>query len=1078
MGLYESILHDIKTIISIKDENIPKDFEKELWLGESKNYIRNLSESRREANLSEYFYKIFDLIFRNHQLSEQIIPQYKIGNVTIDYCISFRNYKIGFEVKPLISLSETGKIKLEELNWEKHKDQINSYLKGLEYVVLTNLNKFFLFSKQSIDDVQPFKKLNYDEFFENLKEENGDIVRVIKKLEREYPIQNLDEKFLISLKDYFGKLSSILSKELSFHLINQLIFLRVLEDVGAVDYGTSEIEFNEIARKFPNNYEKIFEEFFNRIKSFQYYYFDTELLGYNTYENLKREIEENGNNWELFSDAFNEITGFGGILAKFFKGLKFYDFHTIDEDIFGKAYETFLAEERKEHGIFYTPSFITNYLTKEVISNTFGKLAEDLINAINKDDFDTAEKKCDEMISFSVIDLACGSGAFLVKVFREIYKIYEDTYKGLDLYTKHSDISSLPEWLMNRLKKVQNIKKKLFTNLGIENVSFPSVVMLRHIYGIDVDEKAIEITKINLWKEMIKISPDRFNFRKIGDKRNIFPDLSRNIVCGNSLFGFNLDTSKYTENLRDLFKIVENYTIYPFDKNNREGLKNVINNIKEIYKEINESNSDIKNYNPVYYKVVFYDVFEKGGFSVVIGNPPYIRQERIKDLKPLLKKNYNDLFEGTADIYIYFFGQGYNILKEGGWLGFITSNKWMRAKYGENLRSFLKQKTTLKKIIDFGGYRVFEEATVDTSITIFEKRQTSDNKFYGVIVKEDFSEKQSLEGYIKSNQIEINQNSLSDKAFVLAEDKILKLKEKIEKIGKPLKDWDVKIYRGVLTGFNEAFIIDTKTRDVILANCKTEEERKRTKEIIKPVLRGRDIGRYCYEWKGLWMIIIPAGWTNQNRAKQQPENYFKTTFPAIYNHLISFKEYKAKGKGLFDRDDQGDYWWELRHCDYYPEFEKEKVVWQRVTQRFSFCYVPAGLYILDSMAFFTGDNIKYLLGLLNSKLIDWYVKTYVHQYADTGFLLSNQYVERIIVPPITPQNQHIVQQIENFVDQILERKKKGCNQDSLEVGNIIDQTSRNENNIDTSDLENQIDQLVYKLYDLTNGEIEIIERNK
>ncbi|MGC8965163.1 MAG: Eco57I restriction-modification methylase domain-containing protein, partial [Brevinematia bacterium] len=274
-----------------------------------------------------------------------------------------------------------------------------------------------------------------------------------------------------------------------------------------------------------------------------------------------------------------------------------------------------------------------------------------------------------------------------------------------------------------------------------------------------------------------------------------------------------------------------------------------------------------------------------------------------------------------------------------GILTFISSNKWMRAKYGEKLRKFLKEKTILKEIIDFGGYKVFE-ATVDTNIVVFEKKPSANvNEFFYLNVSDDFDGK-DLYGYFNRNASVMSQEDLSDSAWTLADDKVLALKKKIESIGKPLKDWDVKIYRGVLTGFNEAFIIDTETRDKILANCKTDEERKRTEEIIKPVLRGRDIEKWRYKWAGLWIIVISAGWTNKNRGGKDPETYFKETFPALYEHLISFanKEVEGRRKGLLNRDDQGDYWWELRDCDYYPEFEKEKIVWQEIVREPSFAY--------------------------------------------------------------------------------------------------------------------------------------------
>ncbi|HAV40578.1 MAG TPA: type II restriction endonuclease, partial [Aquificaceae bacterium] len=321
--------------------------------------------------------------------------------------------------------------------------------------------------------------------------------------------------------------------------------------------------------------------------------------------------------------------------------------------------------------------------------------------------------------------------------------------------------------------------------------------------------------------------------------------------------------------------------------------------------------------------------------------------------------------------------------------------------------------------------------------------------------------------YIKS-QLKTNrllQSKLSESAYTLADDRVLKLKEKIEKVGKPLKEWDVKIYRGVLTGYNDAFIIDTETRNRILASCKDEEERKRTEEIIKPVLRGRDIERYRYKWAGLWVIRAFSGWTRKCCNTRNYEVWFKYNYPSLYQHLIKYADREnAGGRNIVNRPSQGDFWWELQTTyNIIAEFEKEKIVWQRVTKQFSFCLVPAGLYILDSMAFLVGENLKYILGILNSKLIDFYVKTYVHLYGDTGFLLSNQYVERIPIPPITPQTQPLADQIVQKVQEILTLTQSPDFETSQEKQQKV------------KELEREIDQLVYKLYGLTEEEIRIVE---
>ncbi|MGB4381998.1 MAG: TaqI-like C-terminal specificity domain-containing protein, partial [Bacteroidales bacterium] len=277
-----------------------------------------------------------------------------------------------------------------------------------------------------------------------------------------------------------------------------------------------------------------------------------------------------------------------------------------------------------------------------------------------------------------------------------------------------------------------------------------------------------------------------------------------------------------------------------------------------------------------------------------------------------------------------------------------------------------------------------------------------------------------------------------------------KLKEKIENLGKPLKDWDVKIYRGVLTGLNEAFIIDDIKRQEILDNCKDEDERIRTEAIIKPILRGRDIKRYYYKWAGLWVIVIPAGWTNEKRKNEAPEFFIECQFPSLIKYLKNF-ETKAK-----KRDDQGDYWWELRACAYYPEFEKEKVVYPNMANRLVACLDKSKFYVNQKCFIITGNNMRYICGLLNSNIEFWFFKKIGATLGREGFEMSKIFIEKLPVPPITTSNQHMVSQIESLVDKILAAKKTN-------------------HAADTTTWEKEINQLVYQLYELTDEEIAIVE---
>ena len=275
-----------------------------------------------------------------------------------------------------------------------------------------------------------------------------------------------------------------------------------------------------------------------------------------------------------------------------------------------------------------------------------------------------------------------------------------------------------------------------------------------------------------------------------------------------------------------------------------------------------------------------------------------------------------------------------------------------------------------------------------------------------------------------------------------------KLKEKIEHLGKPLKDWDVKIYRGITTGLNEAFIIDDIKRQEILDNCKDEDERRRTENIIKPILRGRDIKRYYYEWAGLWVIVIPAGWTNKNKSNQNPELYIKEYFTSLMNHLVKYEE-KAK-----KRSDQGDYWWELRACAYYSEFEKEKVVWAGVGTQLETAVIPQGVYLNAPANFMTGKQIKYLHAVLNSNLITWHydlIKTKI------GLKGGRFYIYDFLSLPIPKISESDQKPFIEIVDKILDAKKTN-------------------HAADTSEWEKEIDLLVYKLYELTEEEIAIVER--
>ncbi|GAA7481196.1 class I SAM-dependent DNA methyltransferase [Helicobacter pylori] len=474
--------------------------------------------------------------------------------------------------------------------------------------------------------------------------------------------------------------------------------------------------------------------------------------------------------------------------------------------------------------------------------------------------------------------------------------------------------------------------------------------------------------------------------------------------------------------------------------------------IKECY----ETLENLKNSKTLEWRFEFPEVLDDEGdflgFDCIIGNPPYIRQEHIKDIKPLLEKQYQDFYNSTADIYTYFFALSYNLLKERGFNAFITSNKYARAKYGAKLRELLLKKTTLVSYMELNALKVFESATVDTSIVSFIKQtpfKESRFKYYEPTPNDGNDLK-------NAHSLLMRQNALSTESFIFANTQLLDLRDKMESVGTPLKDWDIQINYGIKTGANEAFIVPTEKRDAILNACKTQEERERTEALIKPILRGKDIKRYSYEWADLWVIA---------------------TFPSLkldIDDYLSLKTYLSQFRPRIDQSGEkgcrkktSNQWFETQDTiAYHGDFEKEKIVYGEIVQEPRFYLdngeCQLGYFYTEATSFIlTGEHLRYLLGMLHSKLITFAFKTF---YAggglgESGYRYKKAFIERLPIPKITPQNQELADKITDGAKQILALKEK-------------------DPKANTQQLEKEIDALVYQLYNLTDEEIKIIEERQ
>ncbi|BAW72680.1 class I SAM-dependent DNA methyltransferase [Helicobacter pylori] len=514
--------------------------------------------------------------------------------------------------------------------------------------------------------------------------------------------------------------------------------------------------------------------------------------------------------------------------------------------------------------------------------------------------------------------------------------------------------------------------------------------------------------------------------------------------------GLELEALALEKQMANLF---HDYRPYPkLDKTDKVvGLEHFNLYVLTSYKDLQDENERYAN--ALEWRFEFPEVLDDEGdflgFDCIIGNPPYIRQEQIREIKPLLQKQYQNFYNSTADIYTYFFALSYHLLKDKGFNAFITSNKYARAKYGAKLRELLLKKTTIVSYMELNALKVFESATVDTSIMSFirqEPPKESCFKYY----EPTPDDKNDLKS---ARSLPMRQNALSTESFIFADASFLDLRDKMESIGTPLKDWDIQIYRGILTGANEAFIIPTEKREEILNACKTQEERKRTETLIKPILRGKDIKRYSYEWVGEWVINTHNGYTSNLKFKIPPIDIEK--YPALKSHLDSHWDTIAT------RSDQGDTPYHLRNCAYLEDFEKEKIVYPCIMAKEPcFVYEEKGFYAPAPANIITGDKteIKYITALLNSQCIYFAMRKFYMGGGIEGELKTNN-LEKIPIPKITPQNQELADKITDCAEAILEAKEK-------------------DPKANTQKLEKEIDALVYQLYNLTDEEIKIIEEGQ
>jgi hypothetical protein len=800
--------------------------------------------------------------------------------------------------------------------------------------------------------------------------------------------------------------------------IDRILFLRICEDRGIEEYGCL---------------QKLLEgqDVYLRLLS-QFHRADTR---YNS--GLFHFNAEAG--WDEMPDRLTPgLTIDDAVLKKIIKRLYYpespYEFSVISPVILGQVYEQFLGkvirltaghqakveykpEVKKAGGVYYTPQYIVDY----IVQHTVGELTKD--------------KTPRDVAKIRVLDPACGSGSFLLGAYQFLLD-WHLTWYIHNLVPVIADKSmTSPEvqaLLPEPIQKAGKKKSAGDTSLPIYKSANGSTsrvrsdwkltiaerkrILLNNIYGVDIDTQAVEVTKLSLLLKVLEEESQENVSKqlKLFEERAL-PSLHQNIKCGNSLIG------------------------------------------TDIYADVQATLEDpeaVKRINAFDWGREFPEILQMGGFDAVIGNPPYVRQESIKEQKGYFQTHYAT-YQGTADLYVYFIEKGISLLRKGGLFSYIVANKWMRANYGKPLRTWLKTKR-IEEIVDFGDLPVFTTATTYPCV-IRVKSDGAGTSFQAVSVENlSFT---SLNDYVSQHSHSIEIKNLDDAGWTLTDAKSQELLKKIQMTGIPLGKYvEGKIFRGILTGLNKAFIINEITRRKLI------QEDPRSTEIIKPFLVGKDVKRYQpLNNKGKYLIFTRHG-------------IEISKYPAILEYLKQFKKELMPKPKDFVGDSwpgrkPGAYeWYEIQDTiDYYQEFEKEKILYPEICGKPEFTYDDS-CYYSNNKCFLISLNDKYLLGIMNSKLNYFLFEQMLPKLRGGFFMPASVVFKEFPIRTINfsdPSDKARHDKMVALVERMLALHKKRAEVKIDHEKNLI------EGQIEATD--KQIDALVYELYGLTEEEIRIIE---
>lgn len=616
-----------------------------------------------------------------------------------------------------------------------------------------------------------------------------------------------------------------------------------------------------------------------------------------------------------------------------------------------------------------------------------------------------------------ILDPACGSGAFPMGILHRLvdllHKLDPNNRRWKDKQIEKAERIEVPDI---RQKAVADIIQA-FENHELDYAR--KLYLIQNcIFGVDIQPVAVQIAKLRFFISLIV--EQEIDDRAPNRGMMPLPNLETKIVAANTLIGFKGESPLKGNEIFNLESQLKQVRKRYFDARTRETKKKCEEKDKELRKKINrliaaqpfskDTSISLDQWDPYNQNEAakFFDpewMFgEREGFDIVIGNPPYVRQEKIRDLKPVLKDQYG-CYTGMADLYVYFYERGFDLLRNNGFLIYISSNKYFRSAYGKKLRKFLGTRSSIIQLVDFGDAAVFTSIAYPSIILLrklgsgvfdpqvrkmMNKKGNVCKHIINALTWENNSSIELFSEVFTEKRFALSQEDLTEDGWRLEPPEVRLLLAKLTATGNSIGDFvGKKIYRGIITGLNDAYVVDRLTKDDLI------REDKKCENLFKPFLRGKSVKQWTIDYHKEYLIKIVSSanrdhpWSN--KPEKEAEQIFSEYYPSVYNHLIKFK------KKLIRRDDKGQYFWELRSCKYWEAFEKSKIIYPDIAKKPEFAF-DSRAYFLANTLYFIPTSKKWLTALLNSSVVFWMMMQISTKIRGDFIRFFTQYVTNIPIP--------------------------------------------------------------------------------